>query len=54
MVFVLKSNGFVLESSNICHSMYFVIVSTIQVHGDRGHGYFVPAPESKDLAGCLD
>ena len=34
--------------------MYFDIVSTIQVHGDRGHGYFVPAPESKDLAGCLD
>ena len=25
-----------------------------QVHGDRGHGYFVPAPESKDLAGRLD
>ena len=25
-----------------------------QVHGDRGHGYFVPAPESKSLAGRLD
>ena len=25
-----------------------------QVHGDRGHGYFVPAPESKNLAGRLD
>ena len=25
-----------------------------QVHGDRGHGYFVPAPESKELAGRLD
>jgi len=25
-----------------------------EVHGDRGHGYFVPAPESKNLAGRLD
>merc|ERR1739842_138651 len=25
-----------------------------EVHGDRGHGYFVPAPESNKVAGRLD
>jgi len=25
-----------------------------EVHGDRGHGYFVPAPESNNVAGRLD
>ena len=26
----------------------------MQVHGDKGHGYFIPFPESKDLTGRLD
>ena len=24
------------------------------MHGERGHGYFYPAPQSKELAGTLD
>ena len=46
-------------SSNL-HAVYITYVHVhlhvfyCQVHGDRGHGYFVPAPESKNLAGRLD
>ena len=45
----------VKSPTTVSHTWFgFQSLNHHQVHGDRGHGYFVPAPESKDLAGRLD